>query len=437
MIKKLRIRFTIIASIAILLVLVIVLSVVNFWNYSSTVSYEMSMIDYISQTDGNFPGAKNPDALGPDDISSQTGLPSTDSSSSTNTAPGSQPDEHMDVIINEESAYTTRYFCVTFDADGNTDEVSTGHIAAITPETAEEYANEVYSSGKESGYYDIYRYKTFTTEDGGTKIIFLNCENDIRDREHLLLLSIISACICQIAATILVSVFSRRAVQPIADNIEKQKQFISNAGHELKTPITIISTNAEILSTDENNREWTDSIKKQVARLNHLVQELIRLAKIDEVGARYKKESFNMSEMAQETAESFLPVAESNGKTLEISVDPNIEYLGNEEDLREVISILLDNAIKYSTDGAVIQFSTSWSGRNILIKTSNPCEKISQDKLKRLTDRFYRGDESHSSTQKGYGLGLSIASSIAEHHRGELTVESQSGTDITFTVRLG
>lgn len=451
MIRKLQKKFIAIAVLSVTAVLVVVLGVVNLANYYSVVRNADLMLTYLS-SEGGLPGGgpwSGTTPSGSGTSSSADGTSASDSASSSDSIPsagsgdsaipsdaeGSQNWERRGLHLSTESAYTTRYFTVSYDSAGAVSSVSTAHIASVTSDDAESYAAEVVSRGRASGFYGDYRYLV-TQTDSGAQVIFLDCEESISGAQKLLLLSVVSALICLAGAAAVISVFSRRAVKPLADNMEKQKQFISNAGHELKTPITIISTNAEILSTAEDNREWTESIQKQVRRLNRLVQELIRLAKMDEIGTTYRKELFPISDMAQETADAFLVVAQAEGKTLTTSVEKGLEYTGNEDDLRELISILLDNAIKYSTAGADIEFSLTREGKATVLKTANPCEPMSEEQMGKLTDRFYRADESHSSEKTGYGLGLSIAAAVAERHRGSLEVETPGDGLIAFVVRL-
>lgn len=226
----------------------------------------------------------------------------------------------------------------------------------------------------------------------------------------------------------------RRAIDPVVQASERQKQFITDAGHELKTPITVIATSLKVLEMETGKQKWIDKAQAQTEKLTELVNSLVTLSRMDEEDSPLKHEKFNISDAVGETAESFRDFAAEAGHGLSISVEPNIEYVGDEYAVRQLASILLDNAVKYAAEGTEIRFSLSKAHRGVTVRCSNECESLDTAELDKLFDRFYRADKSRSSG--GFGIGLSIARSIAEGHKGSIKAVSPDGRTIEFIAEL-
>lgn len=223
---------------------------------------------------------------------------------------------------------------------------------------------------------------------------------------------------------------------PVAESYEKQKRFITDASHELKTPITVIATSLRVLEMETGKQKWIDKAKNQTEKLTELVNSLVSLSRLDEEKSPLKFSEFNISDAVKETAESFCDFAESNGKKLEISVEPDITYNGDEYAVRQLVSVLTDNAIKYADPSSPILVSLEKSKKKIVIKTENACAEPIKGDLSKLFDRFYRADESRNSETGGFGIGLSLAKSIAEGHGGKISASSPAENRIEFTVTL-
>ncbi|MCM1486038.1 MAG: HAMP domain-containing histidine kinase, partial [Faecalibacterium sp.] len=209
-----------------------------------------------------------------------------------------------------------------------------------------------------------------------------------------------------------------------------------DAGHELKTPIAIISADAEVLEICEGENEWLTSIREQTVRLDRLVKDLVTLSKLDEEKAKPKFERFDISEAVLDSAMNFETLAKSKGLDFTINVAPDIMYNGNESEIRQLISILGDNAVKYCSENGTIKLSLYKSGKNICIEMFNDCDYIEKDKLERLFDRFYRADSSRSRETGGYGIGLSIAKVVVTRHKGKITATSSDSKSVTFKIVL-
>ena len=233
---------------------------------------------------------------------------------------------------------------------------------------------------------------------------------------------------------LLLSIFSRRAVAPILKNMESQKQFITNASHELKTPLAVISANAEVLEMTNGSSEWTDSIKNQVTRMSELVSQLIVLSKLQEHDELVLTE-VNFSEKAEDVCKSFKTVADAAGKGFEADISPDIKIVADERGSRELVSILVDNAVKYCDDGGTVKVNLHSRGRRAFLTVSNDYSDGEGVDYSRFFERFYREDQSHNSEKAGYGIGLSMAESLVEMFKGKISVNYKNKI-ITFTVIL-
>lgn len=410
MINKLRKRFILIAMCSIILVLVVIMGTINIASYREMSRGADFMLELLAENGGFFP---------------QSGNPMQHDGKPYESVPG----------ISVETPYETRFFMVETDADGDVIYSNTRSVAAVDEETAENYAAKVLANGRENGYLENYRYLV-TKSDSGSMIIFLDRTREIASFKSFLATSGLVSLIGIAAVFILVLIFSRKAIKPIADSYEKQKRFITDAGHELKTPLTIIDASNEVLELEQGESQWTKSIRNQVRRLAELTESLVSLSRMDESGNVLQMVEFSLSDAVSETAETFVAPAKKNGKTIEIDVEQNITYTGDENAIRKLVSILVDNAIKYSSADARIKVSLERNGKNRVIACRNPVDVIEKGDLEILFERFYRGDGSRGQQTSGYGIGLSLARAIAESHKGKISARSEDGASVVVTAQL-
>ncbi len=337
-----------------------------------------------------------------------------------------------------ETLYSTRYFSVELHGNIVTN-IVTENITTVNEAEALEYASKACAGEPGFGFIDTFRYY-YMVQPGRSIVVFVDFQREAAQSAALMTASIIVSLITMLVLLLCVYWLSKKAMKPVADSIEKQKQFITDASHELKTPLAIISANAEVLEMelDDTENEWLISIKNQTARLHQLVKNLVQLSKLNEMQDGRSVAFFNISKALIETAESFDGVAQIADKTYTYSAVPDVKYKGSEAEIRQLISILCDNAIKYTNEGGSIRLTLYKAGKNVIIEVMNTCEYIDPVTVSRLFDRFYRGDSSRArkDEKSGYGIGLSIAKAIVDRHKGKIRVFTGGTTSITFKITL-
>ena len=422
MIKKLRRKFIAIAMSSMALVLVIIMAGINIANYSNVCKNADMRIDLIAGNNGTFPENSGNPAPGSDDGS---------------TAPEPKKDKEFSRRdISPESAFDTRFFTVTFTKNGAIDQVDTGKIAAISTSEAEDYATALYGKNRTRGFVSCYRFQLVTTDDNTPMYIFVNCERELNTFHTFLLASIGISLAGLLFVFLLVVIFSGMLVKPVAESYEKQKRFITDASHEIKTPLTIIDANTEVLEMTGGENQWTKSTRKQIARLTSLTEKLVFLSRMDEESTKLEMENFAISDALIDTAEPFVSFAAAKGKTLTLDIQPDLTYHGNEGTIRQCVSLLLDNAVKYSTDNGKISLSFHTQGHNLLLTVWNTTESMQPGKHNELFERFYRADASRNSQTGGHGIGLSVVYAIVTAHKGKISARSEDGTSLMFSILL-
>ena len=332
-----------------------------------------------------------------------------------------------------EADFTTRFFIVHCDEKNNIIHISQEHITSVDKKTILRYTEKVLSQKRANGYCEEYRYMV-NADDAGSVVVFLNVRSDQHFVKSLFWVSLIIAAVSLSIVFLLIVFFSGKAIRPFARNIEQQKRFITDAGHELKTPLTSIATSADILSMEYEDDEWVTNIQKQTVRLSRLVNNLVALSRLDEEIPFPEKTEFSVSEAAWETAEPFASLAEAKGKQYKQHIEENLKLVGDRSAFQQMLSILLDNAVRYSEEDGEIRLNIYRKHNKIYLEIFNTCELQKDTDLNRLFDRFYRPDESRSTNTGGTGIGLSIAQAIARTHGGKITVKSQDGENILFKV---
>jgi len=412
MIKKLRIKLIIASMISLFIVLMVIMGSISFLNYQKVITKADDILDLLRENDGVFPKEPKPQDK-----------------------PFDNDFHKKDPQMSPELPYESRYFSVFLNSEGNVVFCNTGKIAAIDTTTAIEYAQTIFKNGQTKGFMNNYRYISYSS-DLQTHIIFLDCGRDLNTLHNFIWTGIGVSIIGLLSVLVLLIILSGHIVKPFIKNYEKQKQFITDAGHELKTPLTIIDANAEVLSMDYGENEWISGIKKQTKRLADLTNSMILLSRMEERNDPYEMIEFPLSDVVEEVTETFQVFAQTQNKSLDYNIEPMITMKGDERNIRRLVTILLDNAVKYSLEDEHISLTLKVQKKHIRLSVYNKTEYISKEHLENLFDRFYRTDQSRNSKTGGYGLGLSIASSIVHMHKGKIMATSDDEKSLRITVIL-
>ena len=447
MIKRLRTKFIRIAMLSVALVLLALSLIVNAANFISTNRDLNQTLDMIYENQGTIPtkrtadteeaNAQLPDtaAAGEEQLPPEEDHTPPELEEKPDSKPSSQPDRPRGPF-NAETPYSTRYFYLRFDADRDLDSGNFSHIAAVTEDDADTYIKAALQHGAGYGFYTSgYKFRVVKEGENRYIAVFLDCYQELRAVRTLAVWSGVSFAVCLALVYVLVVLLSRRAIDPVVKASEQQKQFITDAGHELKTPITVIGTSLKVLEMEVGQQKWIDKARAQTEKLRELVQSLITLCKYDEETSPLHRKPFSISEAVTDTAGSFSDFAQSKGHTIRVTAAPALSYCGDEAAVRQLVSILLDNAIKYAAPETEIQVSLEQLKRGVKLTVTNVCEQVPEGDPDRLFDRFYRPDVSRTAATGGFGIGLSIAKSIAEAHRGQIRASVQ-GTVISFAAEL-
>lgn len=313
-----------------------------------------------------------------------------------------------------------RYFRAVYSLENNTLVIDTSHTSVVTKTMASEYAKEVINSKKMRGYTDYYRYLVHRDKNTITITFLSRYEAVTAFRENSITLSLISILGISIAAVIL-TFLSAKAVDPLVKNHQKQKEFITYASHEIKTPLTVIYADAQLLESEIGSNEWLSDIIKQTENMTALTHRLVYLARTEEQNSNIVKIEFPISDVTEEVAESYYSVALKEEKNYILEIDKKLSFVGDEKAIRELLTALIDNSFKYSTAKGRIKVKLSSEDKGVRLTVENTAEGIDPEKTKLFTERFYRNDT--SDVTKGFGIGLSLAKVIAEAHKGKLTIE--------------
>ena len=405
MIRKLRMKFIAISMVSTMTVLFLIIGAINLLNYRQMSTNADSILNILIENDGRLP----------DDIYQ------------------SQRKKHTN--ISPETSFESRYFTVYIKNGTDSYDVDTDKIAAVDQEKAIAFARKINKEQETQGFISKYRYVREETSDG-VHIYFLDCTKSMTSFQTFLVTSIFVSIFGVTAVFILVLLLSKKAIEPVAESYEKQKRFITDAGHEIKTPLTIIDADITILEMEYGENEWLSDINIQTKRLTGLTNDLIYLSKMEEENTKVAMIEFPFSDVTEEIAQSFQNLAKVQNKYFIMDIQPMVTLKGDEKAIRQLISILLDNAVKYCGENGQIKVSVWKKGKNTMLSVYNTTKEMKKENLSHLFDRFYRTDESRNSQTGGYGIGLSIAKAVVTAHKGKIQASSEDGRSLLITVTL-
>lgn len=444
-----------------LAVLTVIIGSINIMNYHNVLTNADQILAMLEESGGTFD-----DFMGKPGMKMQPSGTAADTDTNENTqndgnefTPGAQPagedgqqledgqqfDKEKfggrgDKMMSPETPYDTRYFSVTFAEDGTVAAANIDRIAAVDETQAEKMAEAVYKNGGTSGFSGNYRYLSYTDDDSQTVVLFVDCSKSLSSFRDFLLTSILVSAIGAAAVFALVYLLSRRVVKPMQESYDKQKQFITDAGHELRTPLTIIDADVSVQEMDTGTSEWLEDIKAQTKRLAGLTNDLVYLSRMEEGGSQIQMIDFPISDLVSEIVNSYRARAQIEGKELTSEITPMLSLCGDEKAITKLTNILLDNALKYSSDKGKINLTLTRRGKErskgIELTVTNSVDEMNEDTLKHMFDRFYRADSSRNSQKGGYGIGLSIASAVVQAHKGKVSATAPDPHTVRITVSL-
>lgn len=406
MIQKIKIRFITVAMAALFVLLAVIVTGMNMINYNSIVRDADIKLEMLSQNKGRFPEF-SPNKRRP--------IP-----------PGMTP----------ETPYELRYFSVLLTETGELVHSDTSRIKAIDNASAVAYAKKALKEPGSNAFIGNYRF-AMSAEGSVLRITFLDCSRDVYAFRSFLISSICMALVGYLIFFFVILFFSNRIIKPVTESHEKQKQFITDAGHEIKTPLAIIKADVDVLEMEYGENEWLDSIQAQVKRLSSLTNDLVYLSRMEETETKLQMIEFPFSDVILEAAQAFHAIAQSQGKDFRCDVEPMLSLNGNEKSIRQLVNILIDNAMKYSPEGGIVSLSVHAQNRSLCLSVFNTTiDPIEKQNLSHIFERFYRMDFSRSSQTGGYGIGLSVAKAIVSAHNGRISAATQDGHSLQINVQF-
>ena len=442
MIKKLQRRFIILTMSSLFTVLLVIISGINIVYYQNTIKEADRILAVLDENDGTFPELKKEK---PDDERPDNSKPPADDPFSSKDDPGPPPEKNSLFSFgkfSKETPYESRFFSVLINKEtGTLLETDINHIASVDEETAYHYASQILEKEKTAGFIEHFRYLC-TTEDGHLRIIFLDCGKSLDSVRNFIFISTGISLLGFTIVTLIIIVFSNRIIKPVSESYQKQKRFITDASHEIKTPLTIINADADILEMELEENEWISDIKRQTGRLTELTNNLILLTRMEETENSIQKIEFPISDVVTEAVLSFQSLAQTQNKTLDLKIEPMLSLNGDSKRIHQLMMLLMDNALKYSPENSSISVSLEKKQKNskngviylyVANKTLTP---LSKEDTQSLFDRFYRVDSSRSSSTGGYGIGLSVAKAIVESHGGKIRAVTTDSDVLTIQMQF-
>lgn len=439
MVKQLQKKFIISAMLAVTILLVVLIGGINVFNYLTTSGDNdrlMEMLCYSFETSTKW-NADTTDNTQPPQSINGTQQNTTDASGNQNnpdfppqdngTKPPDDKKNNGFGRHDKNAVDSARYAAVAIDKNGNIIRTDVTHISSLTEEEATAITEALKNTAAGTGTYSGFLYRISETKRAeGKVIILLDNGMQISSFFTVLFISVGAGIFGWLMMLLLVILLSRKTIAPVARSIEKQKQFVTNAGHEIKTPLAIILANTDAMELHNGENKWSRNIRAQTLRLSGLMQNLLMLAKMDESSTKLPMCEFDISTAAEDTVGAFIEPAALKGIMIEQDIKKGIRLSGNRDSIVQLMTVLLDNAVKYTESGGVIRAELYGSEKNITLSIANTCEPI--DHPEKLFDRFYRGDSARTQKNGGYGIGLSVAQAIAELHKGSITAENVSAS---------
>lgn len=462
MIQKLRYKLTALVIVSLMLIAVGIVLAINYANVSNIRRQMYASLETLMDNEGQRPGSPQEGAMQQDDTPPPTPEnlqgnnsaggqgetpppvpenPQTNEGQQPNEARGNRetpPDDPQRRLGQPDGAALaslSNSYTVWLNEDGTVEEWTSDREDLYSDEQISELAAQIWAAGQTRGTIGSQFYQ-MKTRPGGAMLVVVDARSEMANIHTLLVETIavtaLAFALLTIGATLLIS----RMLRPVEEAFVKQRQFVWDASHELKTPLAVISANADVLADEIGGNEYLGYIRSEIRRTNTLVENLLTLARMDSGTRKKQTAAFDLSRALLSVALPFESAVFEAGKTLDIDVPQGVKLRGDEEMIKQLAVILLSNALKYSDDGGTIRLSLTVRGGKRLIAVQNTGEPIAKADQTKIFDRFYRADASHNREKQGNGLGLAIAQKIVEEHHGKIIVASTKKEGTTFTVAL-
>lgn len=404
MFKKYRKKFIIVAMCSVAAVLFIILGSINLFNYVQTNARSDAILDILVENDGEFPLPVGPN--------------------------------YGNGGLSGETPFEARYFTATVDIEsGKILVTDLRRIFEVTKNQADEYVYSVMKKDAKRGRINGFKYAV-VEKNGLALYVFLDCQNTLFAVNLFAFLSVIMGVIGLIGVFLLILLLSKLALLPVEESYKKQKSFITNAGHDLKTPLAVINAEVDLLNMDYGKNEYTEEIKNQTEKLARLTEKLIFLAKAEEPSA-YPFSKFDLSSSLKKVIATYEKIFISEGFDFSYSVEDGAQINGNEELIESCFSLIFDNALKYTDENGKITVSLKKANKRQIV-FYNDAKGLKQGDREELFERFYREDSSRSGLKQGNGIGLSVVKTIIENHKGKVSANAdENGLTVTITLQTG
>ena len=419
MIARLRRKLTLLVIAVLALVTAGIVLAISYANYRAVDQRSYAALNALTRNRGMRPGIMR--------------INSDDASQPDQSRPPRIPGDMGD--INDSMANLSTFYTVTLDADGGVESWTSDREALYTDDQVQAMVQAALASERESGRVGTQYFRLWQSDDT-RRLTVLDARLEHAAARSVLRTTALVAGLAWALLSAAAALLIRRMIKPVAESFERQKQIVWDASHEFKTPLAVISANAEVLAGEIGENEYLGYIQSEVRRTDRLVQNLLTLARMDKGTVTARMERFDLSNALLGVALPFESTVFEAGKTLETDIPEGVFIRGDREMLQQLAVILLSNALKYSNEGGTIRLSLRQKGHACRFSVYNTGPGIAPENLEKIFDRFYREDLSHNSEIAGNGLGLAIARNIVEAHKGKIHAESEYGKSATFVVTL-
>lgn len=406
MFKQLQKSFVKSAMLSFAVVLFVVLVIINALNYRQTIAQVDRLSTMLVENNGSFPEAPS------------------------NNGANEHPKHGLPIgqEMRKDDELATRFATVQV-VNGEVQSVDNSRLVSVDEATLKETALQISQGTKQLGWEQNMRYRVGVT-DSTKLIVFVDANREVQQINRLLMLTSVVFIVCMGVVYIIVRRVSKRAIRPFLENVKRQQQFISNASHEIKTPLAVLSANNDLLAMMGTEDKFIDSNKRQIKRLNSLVEQMLILSRYDEGEAAVTKEKVDLVAITKNVVEEVSPILNEKGLQVKFIGEEQTIIVTNKDAMIALIRILLDNAMKYTVGEPMITVEA----RKNQLSIGNQTEPMTEEQVSQVFDRFYRIDSSRNRATGGSGLGLSIAQKIAEMNDVQLTAELTSETQIRFVI---